>query len=125
MFAYLIRRLALIVPTLLGIMALNFFVAQVAPGGPVEQLLARVQGNAQSSTANITGGGSEVLSNIGSAGNGPAGSYRGARGLDPAFIERINKQYGFDKPIHERFFLMLRNYATFDFGNSFFRDTSV
>jgi microcin C transport system permease protein len=124
MFAYLIRRLLLIVPTLFGIMALNFFIMQVAPGGPVEQLLARLQGNAQSATANITGGGSEVMSNAG-AGNGPAGSYRGARGLDPAFIERIKKQYGFDKPIHVRFFLMLRNYATFDFGKSFFRDTPV
>ncbi|MEA2780167.1 MAG: microcin transport system permease protein [Rhodospirillaceae bacterium] len=125
MFAYLIRRLLLIIPTLFGIMALNFFIMQVAPGGPVEQLLARLQGNAQSATANITGGGSEVMSNAGSAGNGPAGSYRGARGLDPAFIERIKKQYGFDKPIHVRFFLMLRSYATFDFGKSFFRDTSV
>src|SRR6202521_2199417 len=127
MLAYLIRRLLLIVPTLLGILALNFFIIQVAPGGPVEQLLAKIQGNAQATGARITGGGSEVLSSgaaVTSSG-GQAGTYRGARGLDPAFIERIKKYYGFDKPIHERFLIMLRKYATFDFGKSFFRDTTV
>ena len=127
MAAYLVRRLILIVPTLLGIMALNFFIIQVAPGGPVEQLLAKIQGNAQATGARITGGGSEVLSTGASVttSGGQAGSYRGARGLDPVFIERIKKYYGFDKPIYVRFFIMLRKYATFDFGNSFFRDTSV
>jgi microcin C transport system permease protein len=128
MIAYLVRRLILIVPTLLGILALNFFIIQVAPGGPVEQLLAKLQGNAQASGARITGAGSELLpsgSATSVAGTGQAGSYRGARGLDPAFIERIKKYYGFDKPIYVRFLIMLRNYATFDFGKSFFRDTSV
>jgi microcin C transport system permease protein len=126
MLAYLIRRLLLIVPTLFGILALNFFIIQVAPGGPVEQILAKIQGQAQATGARITGGGSEVSSAAGiTASGGQAGSYRGARGLDPALIERIKKYYGFDKPIYERFFIMLRKYATFDFGKSFFRDTSV
>src|SRR5215469_9222942 len=126
MVAYLLRRLMLIVPTLIGIMALNFFIAQVAPGGPVEQLLARLQGTAQSSTARITGGGSETISSGGGSSSSYAtGSYRGARGLDPAFVKRIEKYYGFDKPIGERFWIMLRSYATFNFGQSFFRDTSV
>jgi microcin C transport system permease protein len=110
---------------LIGIMALNFFIAQVAPGGPVEQLLSRLQGTAQSSTARITGGGSEAMSSGGGGGSESSSSYRGARGLDPAFIARIKKYYGFDKPVTERFLIMLRNYATFDFGKSFFRDTSV
>ena len=126
MLAYLLRRLLLIIPTLIGIMALNFFIAQVAPGGPVEQLLSRLQGTAQSSTARITGGGSEAMSSGGgSSGSESSSSYRGARGLDPEFIARIKKYYGFDKPVGERFLIMMRNYATFDFGKSFFRDTSV
>src|SRR5690349_21347506 len=124
MAAYLLRRLMLIIPTLIGIMALNFFIIQIAPGGPVEQMIARLQGTALSSTARITGGGADVVTS-GGGGNGGAGSYRGARGLDPAFVERIKKYYGFDKPIAERFWIMLRNYATFDFGKSFFRDTPV
>jgi microcin C transport system permease protein len=122
MIAYLLRRLLLIVPTLIGIMALNFFIVQIAPGGPVEQMIARLQGTAHSASSQLTGGGSEVLANP-NASN--ASKYRGSRGLDPAFIARIRKYYGFDRPIYERFLLMLRNYATFNFGNSFFRDTSV
>jgi microcin C transport system permease protein len=126
MLAYLLRRLLLIIPTLFGILALNFFIIQVAPGGPVEQLLAKIQGNVQATGSRITGGGSEVTSAVGiNASGGQAGSYRGSRGLDPALIERIKKYYGFDRPIHERFFIMLRKYVTFDFGNSFFRDIPV
>ena len=127
MAANLLRRLMLIIPTLIGIMAINFFIIQIAPGGPVEQLLARLQGTALSSTARVSGGGADVISSGGgSGGNGSGtGSYRGARGLDPAFIEKIKKYYGFDKPVGERFLIMLRNYASFNFGKSFFRDTSV
>jgi microcin C transport system permease protein len=128
MAAYLLRRLILIIPTLIGIMAINFFIIQVAPGGPVEQLLARLQGTAISATARVSGGGADVITSggaSGSTGSENNSTYRGARGLDPAFIARIKKYYGFDKPIGERFWIMLRNYATFDFGNSFFRDTSV
>jgi microcin C transport system permease protein len=124
MLAYLLRRLMLIIPTLLGIMALNFFIAQVAPGGPVEQLLARLQGTAQSAASRTTGGGAEVLPG-GATIQGQPNSYRGSRGLDPAFLARIKKYYGFDKPAYQRFAIMIRNYATFDFGKSFFRDTPV
>jgi microcin C transport system permease protein len=124
--AYLLRRLALIVPTLFGIMVLNFFIIQVAPGGPVEQILAKIQGQTQATGSTITGGGNEVSSSAGvTTSGGQAGSYRGARGLDQAVIDRFNKYYGFDKPIYERFFIMLKKYATFDFGKSFFRDISV
>ena len=126
MLAYLLRRLILIVPTLLGIMVLNFFIIQVAPGGPVEQILAKVQGQTQATGASLTGGGNEVTTATGlTTSGGQAGSYRGARGLDQAIVERFKQYYGFDKPIYVRFFIMLKKYATFDFGNSFFRDTSV
>ncbi len=126
MIAYLLRRLLLVIPTLLGIMALNFFIVQVAPGGPVEQILAKIQGQTQATGSTLTGGGAEVTTSGGvNTSGGQAGSYRGARGLDPAIIERIKKYYGFDKPIYVRFFIMLKKYATFDFGNSFFRDISV
>ena len=126
MIAYLLRRLLLIVPTLLGIMVLNFFIIQVAPGGPVEQILAKIQGQTHDTGSSLTGGGSEVSSSSGvSTSGGQAGSYRGARGIDQAIIDRFTKYYGFDKPIYERFFIMLKKYATFDFGNSFYRDISV
>ena len=131
MLAYIIRRLLLIIPTLFGIVVINFVVVQVAPGGPVEQLIAQITGTAVDPTARIGGpGGSEV--------QGPqqqqaqsgsdrsiASKYRGARGLDPEFIKQIEKLYGFDKPAHERFLIMMRNYLRFDFGDSYFRDRSV
>jgi len=124
--AYLLRRLLLVVPTLLGIMVLNFFIIQVAPGGPVEQILAKIQGQTHDTGSSLTGGGSEVSSSSGiSTSGGQAGTYRGARGIDQAIIDRFIKYYGFDKPIYERFFIMLRKYVTFDFGNSFYRDISV
>jgi microcin C transport system permease protein len=124
--AYLLRRLLLVVPTLLGIMVLNFFIIQVAPGGPVEQILAKIQGQTHDTGSSLTGGGSEVSSSGSiSTSGGQAGSYRGARGIDQAIIDRFTKYYGFDKPIYERFFIMLRKYVTFDFGNSFYRDISV
>ena len=127
MLAYLLRRLILVVPTLLGIMVLNFFIIQVAPGGPVEQILAKIQGQTQDTASKLTGGGNEVATNnaAAAASGGQAGTYRGARGIDPAIIDRFTKYYGFDKPIYERFFIMLKKYATFDFGKSFYRDISV
>jgi len=123
MLAYCLRRLALIPFTLLGIMLINFAVAQMAPGGPVEQLLSKVQHESVSATARMSGqGGAETAqTQTGSAG----GSYRGARGLDPAFVAEIQKQFGFDKPPHERFLKMLKDYLRFDFGKSFFRDATV
>ncbi|GAA0594428.1 microcin C ABC transporter permease YejB [Caenispirillum bisanense] len=126
MFAYIVRRLLLIPLTLFGIILINFVIVQFAPGGPVEQMIARVQGTGVDATARITGGGG------GEAGGGPRGgmtgdgsTYRGAQGLPPDFIADIERQYGFDKPAHERFWLMIRNYATFDLGQSYYRDRDV
>lgn len=121
MALYIFRRLLLIIPTLFGIMLLNFVIVQAAPGGPVEQTLAKMQGM-QTGAQGQFGESGEV-----SAGGGSGGSsgYRGSEGLQPQLIERIEKLYGFDKPAHERFFLMVRNYLSFDFGESFFRDRSV
>jgi len=114
MLAYLIRRLLLIIPTLLCILVVNFLIVQAAPGGPVEQAIARIQGF---SPTGVGGGGGEVAST--------GTSSRSSRGLDPALVEEIKKHYGFDKPLHERLWLMLKNYAQLDFGNSFFRGASV
>jgi len=123
MLAYVVRRLALIPLTLFGIMLTNFAIIQMAPGGPVEQIIARVQNQAVSATARISGqGGNETAQ---SAPSDSSGVYRGARGLDPSFIADLNKQFGFDKPPHERFIKMMKDYLTFDFGRSFFRDQSV
>lgn len=118
MLAYIIRRLLLIVPTLLGILTLNFFIIQAAPGGPVEQMIAKLEG-IESGTATRVGGGtqSEVRQNN--------SNYRGGQGLDPDLVAKIEKMYGFDKPIWERFLIMLKSYATLDFGSSFFRDKKV
>lgn len=131
MYAYIARRLLLIIPTLLGIMIINFLVMQFAPGGPVEQLIAEMRGNAADATAQFSGQGGDFKnsgSGEDSAGSGNTGGqskYRGAQGLDPAIIAEIEKQFGFDKPVHERFFKMLGDYARFDFGESYFRDRKV
>jgi microcin C transport system permease protein len=118
MWAYIIRRLLLIVPTLVGIMVINFAIVQFAPGGPVEQMIAQLRGTDIAATARVGGGGGEFA-----AGGGDRS--RGARGLDPAFVAELQKLYGFDKPAPERFWLMMKQYAQFDFGRSFFRDRSV
>jgi microcin C transport system permease protein len=120
MIAYAIRRILLMIPTLFAIMVVNFFIVQAAPGGPVEQMIAKFRGQQISATARITGNG-DIKMQTGSE----QSQYRGARGLDPALIAELRKEYGFDKPITERFFLMMRNYLTFNFGNSFFQDRSV
>jgi len=129
MLAYIVRRLLLIIPTLFGIMIINFAVVQVAPGGPVEQLIAQISGTAVDPTARIGGpGGAEVQSSQQQAqtgGNSITSKYRGARGLDPEFVKEIEKLYGFDKPAHERFLIMIGNYLRLDFGDSYFRDRSV
>ncbi|SIQ91091.1 microcin C transport system permease protein [Aquipseudomonas alcaligenes] len=120
MLAYIVRRLLLIIPTLLGILLINFIIVQAAPGGPVEQMIAKLEGFDAASggaTARVSGGGGEVS---------VAGSnYRGAQGLDPELVAEIEKMYGFDKSAPERFWLMLKSYAQLDFGQSFFRDASV
>ena len=128
MGAYILRRLLLIIPTMLGIMAISFAVVQFAPGGPVERVIAQLTGSDVSATARISGGGGDfagVSANQQAGGDVVNSKYRGAQGLDPEFIKRLEKQFGFDKPWYQRFGLMLWNYARFDFGDSYFRDISV
>ena len=127
MLAYIIRRLLLIIPPLFGIMVINFVVIQAAPGGPIEQLIATMEGSAVDVTARVSGAGpSETLEDAGSsAGGGVTSKYRGAQGLDPELIVDLERQFGFDKPPVERFLDMLWNYIRFDFGESFFRDRAV
>ena len=128
MLAYIIRRLALIIPTLFGIMLLNFAIIQFAPGGPVEQMIAQMQGEGVEATARFTGGGGDIQGErqVGGERQSSATSkYRGAQGLDPEVIAEIERMFGFDKPVHERFFLMIGNYLTLDFGESYFRDQRV
>ncbi len=122
MGAYILRRLVLMIPTLLGIMALSFGLIQFAPGGPVEKIITQLQGQDSSAAARVGGGGGELAAQ---AGGDAASAYRGAQGLDPVFIKELEKQFGFDKPAHERFLKMIADYARFDFGRSFFRDASV
>jgi microcin C transport system permease protein len=114
---YVLRRLVLIIPTLLGIMIINFVIVQFAPGGPVEQILAESAGMGGTTTA--------AISDAGSMGSGTGEGYTGGSGLDPAFIAELERQFGFDKPAHERFLLMMWNYVRLDFGNSYFQDRPV
>ena len=127
MLAYAVRRLLLIVPTLFGILALNFAIVQVAPGGPVETMIARLSGTGGDPTARASGDrGGDVAERRGAPDTGGAPSrYRGARGLDPRLIQELEKLYGFDQPAHVRFWKMVKSYAVFDFGQSFFRDRPV
>jgi microcin C transport system permease protein len=125
MLAYIIRRLLLILPTLLGIMVINFVIIQAAPGGPVEQVLAELQQVGGAAAERVTRAGGDFAGTAAAPATGERGPYRGAQGLDPEFIKELERRFGFDKPAHERFFLMMKNYATLDFGNSFFRDRSV
>jgi len=128
MLAYIVRRLLLIVPTLFGIMVVNFVIVQAAPGGPVEQLIAKVQGTALEATARFGAGQQREVVGQGAtkqASGGETTKYRGAQGLDPEFIREIEHLYGFDKPPHERFIQMMGQYLRFDFGTSFFRDQKV
>jgi microcin C transport system permease protein len=129
MTAYIARRLLLMIPTLLGVMVINFVIVQLAPGGPVEQAIALLTGEGSEITERITrGGGGDSVDTVQTQAIGREGTtsrYRGAQGLDPEFIKELEKRFGFDKPMHERFVLMMGNYLTFDFGDSFFRDRPV
>jgi microcin C transport system permease protein len=126
MLAYIIRRLLLIIPTLFGIMVINFVIVQAAPGGPVEQAIAQITGTAVDTTARIAGTGpGEVQQRADIQAADVTGRYRGAQGLPPELILELERQFGFDKPAHERFVLMMGNYLRFDFGDSFYRDRSV
>ncbi len=127
MGAYILRRMLLMIPTLIGIMAVAFIVIQFAPGGPVEQVIAEITGQGGGSGDRLSGGGNEFGGQDQGLDGGGEGSskYRGAQGLDPEFIAQLEKQFGFDKPPLERFFKMLSDYIRFDFGESYFRDISV
>jgi microcin C transport system permease protein len=119
MAAYLLRRLLLVIPTLFGIITINFVVVQFAPGGPVEQMISELKGRGGAVMGRMTGG--DAAETMPTSDRG----YRGARGLDPHVIADIKKMFGFDKPAPERFVIMLRDYLTFDLGRSFFRDEPV
>lgn len=119
MFAYIIRRLALIPLTLFGIITLNFIIVQLAPGGPVERVIAQIKGLDRAGS--VGGGGGDMAARAG----GTNTMYRGAQGLDPALIKEIEKQFGFDKPPIERYWLMIRNYVGFNLGQSFYRSIDV
>jgi microcin C transport system permease protein len=125
MTAYIIRRLLLIVPTLLAIMVINFVIVQTAPGGPVEQIIARLTGEGSAITERVTRAGTGETLTQPSVTDAVTSRYRGAQGLDPEFIQSLEKQFGFDKPMHERFLAMMGNYIVFDFGESYFRNRSV
>ena len=130
MTAYILRRLMLMVPTLFGILLVSFVVVQFAPGGPVEKIIAQLSGADTSASSRISSSPGGDFGNRGlaqgasqlDAGNS---KYRGAQGLDPEFIKSLEKQFGFDKPAHERFFIMVWSFLTFDFGKSYFRDIKV
>ena len=127
MTAYLIRRLLFMIPTMFGIMLVAFVVVQFAPGGPVEQVIAKLSGSDVGNRISGSPGGdfgNRALQG-GAQVDAVNSKYRGAQGLDPEFIKKLEKQFGFDKPAYERFFIMLWNYIRFDFGKSYFRDISV
>ena len=129
MGAYIARRVLLMIPTILGIMLVSFAIVQFAPGGPVERIIAQLQGYDTGATGRFSGGGARSgkapRRKWEPAAPTPRSKYRGAQGLDPKFIAELEKQFGFDKPAWERFLLMVKNYAMFDFGRSYFRDESV
>jgi microcin C transport system permease protein len=130
MTAYIIRRILFMIPTLFGIMLVSFVVVQFAPGGPVERVIAQLTGSDTGATSRISGSQSGDFGGRGavqsaSQVDATTSKYRGAQGLDPEFVKSLEKQFGFDKPAYERFFLMLKNYLTFDFGKSYFRDVTV
>ncbi|NQZ14744.1 MAG: microcin C ABC transporter permease YejB [Alphaproteobacteria bacterium] len=124
---YLLKRLLLMIPTLLGIMLVSFIIIQFVPGGPVERMVAELQGHGTSATARFGGGAGSADMSVGavSSSTGSASKYKGAQGLDPEFIAELEAMYGFDKPAYERFFLMVSNYLRFDLGESYYRDVSV
>jgi len=127
MLNYILRRLLLMIPTILGIMLISFVIIQFVPGGPVERMIAQLQGHSVDATARFGGGGGGGADMaIGGGGDGGASSkYRGAQGLDPEFVAELEALYGFDKPAPERFWIMVKNYARFDLGESYYRDVSV
>ena len=131
MLAYVIRRILLIIPTLFGIMVINFIVVQFAPGGPIEQIIAELNNPDLQVTQRFAGGGGTEVQSGSQPTSRPGGSgglqskYRGAEGLDPEFLAELEEYFGFDKPLWQRFLMMMGNYIRFDFGTSYFRDQTV
>ena len=125
MTTYIVRRLLLMIPTLFGIMLINFIIVQTAPGGPVEQAIANITGQGADITSRVTQDSAGEVAKTTAASVSSESRYRGAQGLDPEFIKELEKRFGFDKPMSERFIHMMKSYLAFDFGESFFRDRSV
>ena len=127
MASYIFKRLLLMIPTLLGILLISFVIVQFVPGGPVERMIAQLQGHEVGATARFTGGnsGDMAAGAMSQASTGQSNKYRGAQGLDPEFIAELEALYGFDKPAPERFLIMLKNYVRFDLGQSYYRDVDV
>ncbi len=124
MISYILKRVLLMIPTLFGILLISFVIIQFVPGGPVEKMIADLQGHGTSATARFTGGGSDLGSSAASSA-GNTSTYKGAQGLDPEFIKELEAMYGFDKPPHVRFMIMIQNYLTLNLGDSYYRDVSV
>lgn len=125
MTAYILRRLLLIIPTLLGILLINFAIVQAAPGGPVEQMVQKLTQINQGGAGQGRAGAAGDMATITALQQQGSNLYRGSQGIDPDLLAEIKKQYGFDKPAPERFWIMLKQYAQLDFGSSFFRDRPV
>ena len=125
MTAYIIRRLLLVLPTLLAIMVINFVIVQAAPGGPIDVVIAQMRGLNVDATARFSGAGATDIQGGGEQRGEGGERSRGARGIDPAILKDLEKQFGFDKPLGERFALMMARYATFDFGRSYFKGQEV
>ncbi|MGL5430322.1 MAG: microcin C ABC transporter permease YejB [Vibrio sp.] len=121
MLSYIARRILLVVPTLWAIITINFFIIQIAPGGPVEQAIAQLEGNTSGLMERFSGGGQEVAATTDATVSG----YKGSRGLDPEVVAEITRRFGFDKPLHQRYWQMLKDYASFNFGESLFRGGNV
>lgn len=122
MGAYILRRLLLIIPTLFGVMVVNFTLTQFVPGGPIEQILAELEGEGDVFQSISGTGGDAGISDTSLEGDS---KYVGARGLPPEAIAELERQFGFDKPPVERFFTMMWNYMRFDFGESYNHDRKV
>ncbi|MCY4093668.1 MAG: microcin C ABC transporter permease YejB [Gammaproteobacteria bacterium] len=124
MAKYLFRRVLLLVPTLIGIITLNFFIVQMAPGGPVDQMIAALTGqDTGGATSRVAG--AQSGSRQTDASTSAQSQYAGAQGLDPELIEAIERQFGFDKPLHVRYFKMIGDYLTLDLGESYFEGRPV
>lgn len=126
MLNYFLQRLLLMIPTVFGILLISFIVIQFVPGGPVERMIAQLQGHDAGATSRFSGGGGDMAGGMDAAsGTGQQSAYRGAQGLDPEFVKELERLYGFDKPAPERFATMIWNYLRFDLGTSYYRDVKV